>query len=161
MRRTYLRSLILTGIMAMTGPLLPHASTAKSLFESKPLPQDQFIVLGRPVGDSQWTLLVLEQIKPEPRCWMQRTDGLIDPSLNRFNFTGICGRYIDSNGYSLRSGGEDQGSRVRLRLRQQDEELLLETSHWQHPSSVVIGQAPIPLRDPRLHQDPPQPRMAS
>ena len=92
MRRTYFRSLILTGIMAMTGPLLPHASTAKSLFESKPLPQDQFIVLGRQVGDSQWTLLVLEQIKPEPRCWMQRTDGLIDPSLNRFNFTGICGR---------------------------------------------------------------------
>ena len=148
MRRTYLRSLILSGIMVMTGPLLPHASTAKSLFESKPLLQDQFIVLGRPIGDSQWTLLVLEQIKPEPRCWVQRTDGLIDPSLNRFNFTGICGRYIDSNGYSLRSGGEDQGSRVRLRLRQQAGELLLETSPWQHPSSVVIGQAPIPLRDP-------------
>ena len=148
MRRTYFRSLVLSGIMAMTGPLLPCASSAKSLFESKPLPQDQFIVLGRPVGDSQWTLLVLEQIKPEPRCWMQRTDGLIDPSLNRFNFTGICGRYIDSNGYSLRSGGEDQGSRLRLRLRQQNEMLLLETSHWQHPNSVLIGQAPIPLRDP-------------
>ena len=70
-------------------------------------------------------------------------------SQNRFNFTGICGRYIDSNGYSLRSGGEDQVSRVRLRLRQKDEELLLETSHWQHPSFVVIGQAPIPLRDPK------------
>ena len=56
MRRTYFRSLILTGLMAMTGPLLPHASAAKSLFESKPLLQDQFIVLGRPVDDSQWTL---------------------------------------------------------------------------------------------------------
>ena len=125
MRRTYFRSLILSGIMAMTGPLLPCVSSAKSLFESKPLPQDQFIVLGRPVGDSQWTLLVLEQIEPEPRCWMQRTDGLIDPSLNRFNFTGICGRYIDSNGYSLRSGGENLGSRVRLRLRQQGRDLRL------------------------------------
>jgi len=51
-RRTYFRSLILSGIMVMTGPLLPHASTAKSLFESNPPPQDQFIVLDWPVGDS-------------------------------------------------------------------------------------------------------------
>ena len=64
MRRTYLRSLILSGIMAIAGPLLPDTTAAQSLFESKPLPQDQFIVLGRPVGDSQWTLLVLEQIEP-------------------------------------------------------------------------------------------------
>ena len=39
---------------------------------------------------------------------------------------------------------------MRLQVLQQDEELLLETSHWQHPSSVVIEQAPIPLRDPNV-----------
>ena len=49
----------------------------------------------------------------------------MDPSLNRFNFTGICRRYLDSNGSSLRSGGEDLGSRVRLRLRQQGRDLRL------------------------------------
>ena len=44
---------------------------------------------------------------------------MVDPSLNRFDFTCICSRYLDSNGYSLRSGGADLRSRVRLRLRQQ------------------------------------------
>ena len=71
----------------------------------------------------------------------------MDPSLNRFDFTGICRRYLDSNGYSLRSGGEDLGSRVRLRLRQQGGDLWLETSQQQQRSSVVVGRAPIPQRD--------------
>ena len=47
------------------------------------------------------------------------SDGLVDPALNRFDFTGICSRYIDSNGYSLRVGEEDLASRYRLRLEQQ------------------------------------------
>ena len=48
---------------------------------------------------------MLEQIKAQPRCWKARQDGLVEPRLNRFNFSGICKRYLDSNGYSLRSGG--------------------------------------------------------
>ena len=147
MRRTYLRTLILTGAIATTALLFPRANAAQGLFNSKPVPQDKFIVLARPIGRSDWTLLVLEQLKPQPRCWSKRSDGLVDPSLNRFDFTGICSRYLDSNGYSLRSGGEDLGSRVRLRLRQQGRDLRLETSQQQQQSSVVIGRAPIPRRD--------------
>ena len=147
MRRTYLRTLILTGAIATTALLFPRANAAQGLFNSQPVPQDKFIVLARPIGRSDWTLLVLEQLKPQPRCWNKRSDGLVDPSLNRFDFTGICSRYLDSNGYSLRSGGEDLGSRVRLRLRQQGRDLRLETSQQQQRSSVVIGRAAIPQRD--------------
>ena len=148
MRRTYLRTMILTGAMAILASLLPRTHAAQGLFDSRPVPQDRFIVLARPVGRSNWTLLVLEQLKPQPPCWSKRPDGLVDPSLNRFDFTGICSRYLDSNGYSLRSGGEDLGSRVRLRLRQQGRDLLLETSQQQQQrTSVVVGRAPIPQRD--------------
>ena len=147
MRRTYLRTLILTGAIATTALLFPRANAAQGLFNSQPVPQDKFIVLARPIGQSDWTLLVLEQLKLQPPCWSKRSDGLVDPSLNRFDFTGICSRYLDSNGYSLRSGGEDLGSRVRLRLRQQGRDLRLETSQQQQRSSVVIGRAAIPQRD--------------
>ena len=68
-------------------------------------------MLAQAIGRAQWKLLVLEQIKAQPRCWRARQDGLVEPSLNRFNFSGICKRYLDSNGYSLRSGGQDLGTR--------------------------------------------------
>ena len=147
MRRTYLRTLILTGAIATTALPFPRANAAQGLFNSQPVRQDQFIVLARPVGRSNWALLVLQQLTTQPRCWSKRSDGLVDPSLNRFNFTGICSRYLDSNGYSLRSGGEDLGSRVRMRLHQQGRDLRLETSQQQQRSSVVIGRAAIPQRD--------------
>ena len=69
---------------------------------------------------------MLEQIKQQPCCWTPRGDGLVDPTLNKFNFAGICSRYLDSNGYSLRNGGEDLGSRFRLSLRQSGNSLKLQ-----------------------------------
>ena len=46
--------------------------------------------------------------------------------LSTFDFTGICNRYIDGNGYSLRIGGDDLGTRYRLTVVKtgQDVELL-------------------------------------
>ena len=34
--------------------------------------------------------------------------------LSTFDFSGVCNRYIDGNGYSLRIGGDDLGTRYRL-----------------------------------------------
>ena len=39
---------------------------------------------------------------------------VVDPLLSTFDFTGVCNRYIDGNGYSLRIGGDDLGTRYRL-----------------------------------------------
>ncbi|MEX0587678.1 MAG: DUF3747 domain-containing protein [Cyanobium sp.] len=141
MRRTYL-GLAGAGLAALT----PWAHAA-NLFSSQPLDASRFAVLARPVGNSAWSLLVLEQIKPQPLCWEQRPDGLVDPALNRFNFTGICSRYLDSNGYSLRVGGEDLTSRYRLQLRQSGAELQLEASTPSDPTVLVVGRASVPLRD--------------
>ena len=104
-------------------------------------------MLAQPLGRSDWNLLVLEQIKPQPRCWQERPDGLIDPALNRFNFTGICSRYLDSNGYSLRIGDQDLASRYRLQLRQSGNELQLQASTPSNPTTLVVARAQVPLRD--------------
>ena len=69
MRRTYLRRLLLTGTALMVGAsssALP--GWTRSLFDSKPLKQDQFAILARAVGRDSWKLLVLEQIKARPLC---------------------------------------------------------------------------------------------
>ena len=126
---------------------LPAAAGAAALFNSQPLDQGRFAVLAKPVGRSDWNLLVLEQIRPEPLCWEQRPDGLIDPALNRFDFTGICSRYLDSNGYSLRVGDQDLTSRYRLRLEQRGASLVLLAMTASDPTQLVVGRGAVPQRD--------------
>lgn len=145
-RRTYRpwRNALLAG--AALAALTPWAEAA-NLFNSRPLDASRFAVLARPLGRNDWNLLVLEQIQPQPRCWEERPDGLIDPALNRFNYTGICSRYLDSNGYSLRIGDQDLASRYRLQLRQSGNELQLQASTPSDPTTLVVARAKVPLRD--------------
>lgn len=126
---------------------LASAATAMALFDSRPLDGSRFAVLAKPVGSNDWTLLVLEQIQPQPLCWQTRPDGLIDPALNRFDFTGICSRYLDSNGYSLRIGADDMASRYRLRLEQRGTSLALLAMNPNEPSQLLVGRGTVPQRD--------------
>jgi hypothetical protein len=150
MKRTYLALAALAaggaGLLSGFSPLVQAAG----LFEARPVDGDRFAVLARAVGRDDWTLLVLEQIRPQPLCWQSRSDGLVDPSLNRFDFTGICGRYIDSNGYSLRFGDgrqdADGGAGLRLRLEQVGSELQLQAASPDLAGVVVVGRAAIPAR---------------
>ena len=127
--------------------LVPRGLSARTLFDSRPLNQASFAVLAQPVGSSDWKLLVLEQIKRSPRCWTPRPDGLVEPTLNRFDFAGICSRYLDSNSYSLRSGGEDLGTRFRLRLQQRGSTLRLEAIDPREAAPIPIGRGSVSRRD--------------
>lgn len=140
MQRTYLPLLALSAAVAAP-------AWAASVFTSQPLDQERFAVLAQPVGKSDWKLLVLEQIKPEPLCWEKRSDGLVDPSLNRFDFSGICSRYLDSNGYSLRVGDEDLASRYRLRLEQQGNSVALLAMTPSQPTELLVGRGSLRQRD--------------
>ena len=148
MQRTYLpwlgAGLALAGA---SGLAIQVSGQAASLFNSLPLDQSRFAVLAQPVGRSDWKLLVLEQIRPEPLCWQARPDGLIDPALNRFDFTGICSRYIDSNGYSLRVGDTDLGSSHRLRLKQEGNRVALVAFSPSDPTELLVGQGLLRQRD--------------
>ncbi|MCX5966495.1 MAG: DUF3747 domain-containing protein [Cyanobacteria bacterium] len=151
MKRTYLA---LTGLLlagtALAAALPPGSlplARADVLFDSRPVEAANFAILARPVGDDDWNLLVLEQLRRRPTCWQQRPDGLVDPSLNRFDFTGICGRYLDSNGYSLRINRDDLAGSWRLRLVQRGPTLYLQASSVASPTELVVGRAEVARRD--------------
>ena len=69
---------------------------------------------------------------------MARQGGLVEPSVNRYNFGGICKRYLDSNGYSLRSGGQDLGRRFRFRFKQSGTSLRLEALDPQQRAPLLV-----------------------
>jgi hypothetical protein len=147
MQRTYLA---LAGIALASAALpaaLPALGRAAGVFQSQPLDSTGFALLARPLASGEWNLVILEQIQPSPLCWQRRSDGLIDPVLNRFNYTGICGRYLDSNGYSLRVGEQDLGGSYRLSLEQQGSELLLQATAPGEPTVLVLGRARVSHRD--------------
>lgn len=143
-----LRRPLLLAAAAIAGlAAMPVTGRGADLFAAQPLQESRFAILGRPVGSGDWSLLVLEQLVGAPRCWTARPDGLVDPSLNRFNFTGVCNRYIDSNGYSLRIGEQDLASSYRLKLVQVGDELRLQASSVSSPSDLLVGRGRVPLRD--------------
>ncbi len=147
MRRTYLA---LTGLALAASSLptvLPPLARAAGLFQTAEVDTGRFVVLAKPVGDSDWSLLVLEQLAPQPLCWQPRRDGLVDPSLNRFDYTGICNRYLDSNGYSLRIGDEDLSSTYRLRVQQVGSRLELQATSSRSSTVLLVGTAEVPRRD--------------
>ena len=147
MQRTYLPWLGLTALAAGASVSLLPQVRAGDLFSSQPLDNSRFAVLAKPVGRSDWTLLVLEQLAPLPRCWESRADGLVDPALNRFDYTGICSRYLDSNGYSLRVGQNDLGGSYRLRLQQQGTSLQLLAMNPKEATELVVGKGRLSRRD--------------
>lgn len=153
MKRTYLAALGLGALLASgTGlalsPFAPlPAAGAAALFESRSLEPSRFMILAKPVARSDWSLIVLEQLKPAPACWQQRPDGLIDAALTRFDYTGICSRYIDSNGYSLRVNEVDLANRYRLKLRQRGQELQLLGSAPDSSVDLLLGRGSVQRRD--------------
>jgi hypothetical protein len=149
MKRTYLALAALAWLGGPLPGLTPASGHAAGLFSADPLDAERFAILAKPVGRSDWSLLVLEQLQAQaqPPCWNRRPDGLIDPSLNRFDFTGICGRYLDSNGFSVRVGDQDLGTTYRLRLQQVGNELLLQAVSPHQPTVLVLGRGTVPQRD--------------
>jgi Protein of unknown function (DUF3747) len=74
-------------------------------------------------------LLIVEQLTRARACWSeQKTTNpvtLINPLLSEFDFSGICGRATDSNGFSVRMGGQDLNWRYALQVVERDRQILL------------------------------------
>ncbi|MCP9899616.1 DUF3747 domain-containing protein [Cyanobium sp. Cruz CV13-4-11] len=147
MQRTYLALAGLALAGAGLSMVQPRLAMAAGLFQTTEVDADRFAVLARPVGNSEWTLLVLEQLATQPSCWQARPDGLVDPTLNRFDYTGICNRYLDSNGYSLRVADQDLGTTYRLQVQQVGSRLELQAVSPSNAAVLVVGRAEVPRRD--------------
>ena len=128
-------SLILTSI--------PLALPAKaSQFTETAVDQTQVIAIARPYGDRKYDLLVIEQIPKKKQCWAESGSMpvMVDPLLLNYDFTGICRRSTDSNGYSVRLDGQDYGLEYLLRIVPRGNELVLVgTSRTGKAPELIIG----------------------
>ena len=97
---------------------LPQAATAQgSVFTAADVDESQFVMVSAPIGKGESSQLnIYEQRTSARPCFAVSgaAPAVVDPLLASFDFTGICNRYIDGNGYSLRIGGDDLGTRYRL-----------------------------------------------
>ena len=135
-----------TKFAAITSLLLtsiPLALPAKaSQFTETAIDQTQVIAIARPYGDRKYDLLVIEQIPKKKQCWAESGSMpvMVDPLLLNYDFTGICRRSTDSNGYSVRLDGQDYGLEYLLRIVPRGNELVLVgTSRTGKAPELILG----------------------
>lgn len=112
---TALASALTTGGLAMVAS--PPVRAQGSLFTAVPVEETRFILVAAPIGKGESAQLnIYEQRSSKRPCYAVSgsSPAVVDPLLATFDFTGICNRYIDGNGYSLRIGADDLGTRYRL-----------------------------------------------
>jgi N-acetylmuramoyl-L-alanine amidase len=130
--------LTLTALMSLGITPTPAAN-----FDEQMIDQTQVIAIARPYGGNKFDLLVLEQIQGKRQCWGESGSNpvLVDPLLLNFDFTGICRRATDSNGYSIRLDGRDFGLDYILRIVERGGELyLVGTPRDSRRSELVVGR---------------------
>ena len=113
-------------ILSLTGTISPRPLAA-ALFEHTEIDQSQTIAIARPYGEGKYDLLILQQIPGQRQCWQENGNQptTVDPLLLNFDFSRICHRSTDSNGYSIRLDGEDYGLNYLLRVSERNGELVL------------------------------------
>ncbi|MBF2049918.1 MAG: DUF3747 domain-containing protein [Leptolyngbya sp. IPPAS B-1204] len=107
------------------GSVSPAAMAAQ--FEQQEVDQDRFIVVAAPGGEIGYKLLILEQLNDKRPCWSETgsNPSQVEPLLLSFDFTGICNRIVDSNGFSVRTAGQDQALHYSLRIVRDGNDLVL------------------------------------
>ena len=107
--------------------LTPMKPAAAALFSKADLDPSKLTLVASPYGSGAHQLLIVEQVSNSRACWSESGSGptVIEPLLANFDFTGICGRSTDANGYSIRMGDQDLGLQYSLRVVQRNGDLLL------------------------------------
>ncbi|HEY9624775.1 MAG TPA: DUF3747 domain-containing protein [Crinalium sp.] len=119
--------LALLGVLGASISGLWNPATAAVRFDQRDLDQNRLIAIAAPVGTTSHQLLILEQISDSRPCWRESGSHptQVEPLLLNFDFTNICSRSLDSNGYSVRADGEDLGLQYSLRIVEKDNDLVL------------------------------------
>lgn len=151
----------LTALATTLATAVPAPVRASALFAAAEVDQQNFLMVAAPIGSrgEKAQLNIYEQLKPVRPCF-EVGAGLpspVNPLLATFDFTGICNRYIDANGYSVRVGGQDLATSYRLMVTRSGGDMLLlafPTKAGAGPEMVVArtrGSAPGFLK---LHLEP-------
>lgn len=123
-------------------PLTPQAQATS--FGQMEVDQNRFVLTASPIGNgSRHQLLIIEQVQNTRPCWQVIPDSptRIDPLLLGFNFSGICDRKTDSNGYSLRIAGVDLGLNYRLSIVRRNGQMLLVGQAFRSGPELLIAKA--------------------
>ncbi len=129
----------LTGLAAATIAATYAPPAIAYNFGEETVNADEFILVAAPIGDRAHQLLILRQVTNERPCWSE-SGGRVDPLLLSFDFTGICARSTDSNGYSLRMSGQDLGMDYSLRVIPSGNSLMLMAVSDRSGLRIPIGQ---------------------
>lgn len=120
-------ALLLGAVLAL--PVGGGAARAQALFGAGEVDPTRFLLVAAPIGTSgeRYQLNIYEQLKPIRPCFAvgEGKPAAVNPLLSTFDFTGICGRFIDANGYSLRVGGSDLATSYRLSVVKGGGDILL------------------------------------
>jgi len=114
------------------------------LFGVREMDRDDVVAIAVPIdGGEAYNLLIVEQLGSGRDCWREQGSEptVVDPLLLNFDFTNICGRSTDSNGYSLRLAGEEMSWRYALRIVREGNELKLKAFNAENPwrSPIEVG----------------------
>jgi len=102
-----------------------------NVFEKREVDPNDFIAIAVEYQDGVHKLLIVEQVSNQQACWSENSSQslnnpvLVDPLLLNFDFTGICRRSTDSNGYSIRMNDQDLGRDYLLTLVEREGEIVL------------------------------------
>ena len=125
--RFHLASLAAVLGTASLSLLHPAKTAIAAVFGQTEVDPSKFAVVASPFNNSSYQLLILEQLSDQRLCWSESGSNptIIDPLLLSFDFTGICGRSTDSNGYSVRLANRDFGLLLQLSVLRRDNDLVL------------------------------------
>ena len=117
-----------------------------SLFTFADVDESKFVLVAAPIGSGPRSQLnIYEQRTSARPCYEVKgsAPAVVDPLMATFDFTGICNRYIDGNGYSLRIGGDDLGTRYRLSVVNTGRDIELLATPTRNPSqpTMVVARA--------------------
>ena len=136
-------ALIKFTILANVVASLFSISPAKaSIFDEKEVAQDRVIAIAAPYRHG-YNLVVIEQLLGKNKCWSEQgiAPVAVNALLMNFDFSDHCRRATDSNGYSVRLGGEERGSDYLLEIVEQNNELLLvATQRDPNEPPLIIGR---------------------
>lgn len=127
------RLAITAGALALAAGLpLPTVWAAvgsgSTFFQALPLDPLRFVLVAAPIGTgAKAQLNIYEQVRSSRPCFAVSglNPAVVNPLLATFDFTGICSRYIDGNGYSLRVGAADLATSYRLSVQRTSDDTLL------------------------------------
>ncbi|MEC4850191.1 MAG: DUF3747 domain-containing protein [Jaaginema sp. PMC 1079.18] len=116
-----------------------------SIFGNMEVSQNRFVAIASPFGVDQqrYNLIIIEQVGNQRPCWREYGSNptIIEPLYETFDFTGICSRSTDSNGYSIRVDNRDfSGDLILAIVRRGDELVLMGSTLRGRSQPVIIGR---------------------